>query len=110
MAITFAAAKAREVLGAVPDRMEMLCSGNIIKNVTGVTVPNSGGLCGVEIAAVLGIVDGDATRELEGLRKSHQITSRRRSGSSRTDFSIIRWQKRLKTCTLRLQFLPGMNP
>ena len=67
IAIAFAAAKAREVLGAVPDHMEMLCSGNIIKNVKGVTVPNSGGICGVEIAAVLGVVGGNATRELEVL-------------------------------------------
>jgi len=52
-----------------PDRMEMLCSGNIIKNVKGVTVPNSGGICGVEIAAVLGVVGGNASRDLEVLEE-----------------------------------------
>lgn len=69
IAIAFAAAKAREILGTFPERMEMLCSGNIIKNVKGVTVPNSGGLSGVEIAAVLGVVGGNACRDLEVLEE-----------------------------------------
>ena len=45
----------------------MSCSGNIIKNVMGVTVPNSGGMRGIDAAATLGIVGGDADRELEVL-------------------------------------------
>lgn len=67
IAIAYAAAKAREVLGEMPDSIEMCCSGNIIKNVKGVTVPNSGGLRGIDVAAVLGVVGGDAARELEVL-------------------------------------------
>lgn len=67
IAIAFGAAKARAVLGQFPDRVEMCCSGNIIKNVMGVTVPNSGGLRGIDVAATLGIVGGDADRELEVL-------------------------------------------
>ena len=43
----------------------MDCSGNIIKNVKGVTVPNSGGQKGIAVAAVLGITGGDASKELE---------------------------------------------
>ena len=69
IAIAFAAAKAREVLGIFPERMEMLCSGNVIKNVKSVTVPNSGGLSCVEIAAVLGVVGGNAARDLEVLEE-----------------------------------------
>lgn len=60
IAIAFAAAKARYVLGMMPEHCTISCSGNIIKNVMGVTVPNSGGLKGVDIAAVLGIVGGNA--------------------------------------------------
>lgn len=45
----------------------MRCSGNIIKNVKGVTVPNSDGQKGIDVAAILGIVGGDASRELEVL-------------------------------------------
>lgn len=67
IAIAYAAAKARQVLGEAPDCVEMRCSGNIIKNVKGVTVPNSGGLKGIDVAATLGVVGGDADRELEVL-------------------------------------------
>lgn len=67
IAIAYAAAKARAVLGYFPESIEMCCSGNIIKNVKGVTVPNSGGLKGIDVAATLGVVGGDADRELEVL-------------------------------------------
>ena len=67
IAIAYAAAKARAVLGMFPDTVEMCCSGNIIKNVKGVTVPNSGGLKGIDVAAVLGVVGGEAKKELEVL-------------------------------------------
>lgn len=67
IAIAYAAAKAREVLGIFPEHMSMRCSGNIIKNVQGVTVPNSNGMRGIEAAATLGAVGGDASRELEVL-------------------------------------------
>ncbi|QNM04504.1 L-cysteine desulfidase family protein [Qiania dongpingensis] len=67
IAIAYCAAKARQTLGCMPDMVSVACSGNIIKNVKGVTVPNSGGLKGVEAAAVLGIIGGDAEKELEVL-------------------------------------------
>ena len=67
IAIAYAAAKARQVLGCFPDSIELCCSGNIIKNVKGVTVPNSGGMRGIDVAATLGVVGGDADRELEVL-------------------------------------------
>ena len=69
IAIAYAAAKAREVLGEFPDKILMKCSGNIIKNVMGVTVPKSGGMKGIEAAAVLGVVGGKAERELEVLEE-----------------------------------------
>lgn len=67
IALAYAAAKAGEVLGKFPDHLTVLCSGNIIKNVKGVTVPNSGGMKGVEAAAVLGLTGGDAGQALEVL-------------------------------------------
>lgn len=67
IAVAFAAAKARSVLGTFPDKLELHCSGNVIKNVKGVTVPNSGGLIGLDVAAVLGTVCGCADRELQVL-------------------------------------------
>ena len=67
IALAYAAAKAKEVLGKMPDHITMRCSGNIVKNVKGVKVPNSGGMKGVEAAAVLGITGGDPSQALEVL-------------------------------------------
>lgn len=67
IAIAYAAAKAKETLGTMPKRIEVRCSGNIIKNVKGVIVPNAGGLRGIEVAATLGIVGGNPTKKLEVL-------------------------------------------
>ena len=65
IAVAYASAKAREVLGVAPERLKVCCSGNIIKNVKAVTVPNSGGQKGIEAAASLGAAGGDPSRELE---------------------------------------------
>ena len=64
IAIAYAAAKARQILGEMPETCTVHCSGNIVKNVMGVTVPNSGGLKGIDVAATLGIVGGDPEMEL----------------------------------------------
>lgn len=69
IAIAFAAAKARAVLGSFPETIRVEASGNIVKNVQGVTVPNSGGLKGIDVAATLGAVGGDAEIGLEALSK-----------------------------------------
>lgn len=67
IAVAFAAALARETLEREPEHIEVACSGNIIKNVKSVTVPNSGGMAGIEAAATLGAVGGDASSALEVL-------------------------------------------
>ena len=67
IAIAYAGAKIRDVVGEIPDSITVKCSGNIIKNVKGVTVPNSGGLKGIDIAAVLGLIGGDSNKNLEVL-------------------------------------------
>lgn len=64
IAIAYGAAKAREVLGQMPAHCLVRCSGNIIKNVKGVVVPMSQGMRGMDVAAALGIVGGDASQEL----------------------------------------------
>ncbi len=65
IALAYCAAKARETLGCMPDRCLVEASGNIIKNVKSVIVPNTDGLKGIEAAAAAGIAGGDASRELE---------------------------------------------
>ena len=65
IAIAYAAAKARDVLGVLPTEMTVEVSGNIIKNVKSVVVPHTGGLRGIVSAAAAGAVAGQADRELE---------------------------------------------
>lgn len=72
IAIALAAAKARQTLGMLPETCRVEVSGNIIKNVKAVTVPNTGGLKGIEAAAAAGVVAGRPELELEVLS---QVTS-----------------------------------
>lgn len=65
IAIAYAAAKAREVLGDMPEKIVVEVSGNIIKNVKSVIVPNTTHLKGIEAAAVAGIIAGKPEKKLE---------------------------------------------
>lgn len=67
IAIAYAAAVGRRVLGAIPEHVRACMSGNIVKNVKCVVVPNSGGCRGIETAVALGIAGGDDSKELEVL-------------------------------------------
>ncbi|MBY7024341.1 MULTISPECIES: L-serine ammonia-lyase, iron-sulfur-dependent, subunit alpha [Clostridium] len=69
IAIAYAGAKAREVLGEIPTKCEIEVSGNIIKNVKSVIVPNTNGLKGIEAALAAGITVGDEKAVLEVLAK-----------------------------------------
>ena len=68
IALAYAAAVARDVLGAMPDHVEVDVSGSIIKNVKSVIVPNTGHLKGIPAAVAAGIVAGDAKKELEVIK------------------------------------------
>lgn len=65
IALAYAAAKAREVLGEMPDKVVIEASGSIIKNVKSVIVPNTDHLKGIPAAATAGIIAGRAEKELE---------------------------------------------
>lgn len=65
IALAYAAAKAREVLGCMPDRVLIGASGSIIKNVKSVIVPNTDHLKGIPAAATAGIIAGIADKKLE---------------------------------------------
>ena len=67
IALAYCAAKAREALGRVPERLRVQASGNIIKNVKGVVVPGTNGRKGIEAAAVFGAVAGSVEKKLEVL-------------------------------------------
>ena len=65
IALAYCAATARSVLGTIPDRILVEASGNIIKNVKSVIVPNTGGRQGMAAAACIGVLVGDEKAELE---------------------------------------------
>jgi len=65
IALAYAAAKARETLGCIPDKVDISASGSIIKNVKSVIVPNTNHLKGIPAAATAGIIAGKAEKELE---------------------------------------------
>lgn len=65
IAVAFCAAKARDILGDKPETVHIQASGNIIKNVKSVIVPHTGGMRGLEAAAAVGVLYGDAGTELE---------------------------------------------
>ena len=67
IAVAYAASRARDLLGARPERVTVGVSGSIIKNVKSVVVPNTGHMRGIEAAACAGIVAGRTERVLEVL-------------------------------------------
>lgn len=93
IALAYAAAKACKVLGQFPEKMIVYCSGNVIKNVKAVTVPNSGGMRGVDAACVLGAVGGNADRELEVLEDITEEDIKKTGELLKTDFIECRLQK-----------------
>ena len=84
IAIALAAAKAREVLGAEPERILVGCSSNIIKNVKSVTIPGTHGLHGIEAAAVAGAFAGNAEA---GMQVLAGVTDERK------DFISDHWER-----------------
>jgi len=67
IALAYAAAKGRKYLSKVPQQIIAKCSGNMIKNVRCVKIPNSNGLMGIEAAVVLGTISGDSSKCMEVL-------------------------------------------
>lgn len=72
VAIAYAAAKCRETLGCIPDSCALYVSGNIIKNVKSVVVPNTGGLMGLRAAVAAGIVAGKSELMMDVIAETRQ--------------------------------------
>lgn len=64
IALAYTGAKARTILGDLPEKVVISVSGNILKNVKSVVIPNSGGMVGIEASVAMGIVAGDCEKEL----------------------------------------------
>lgn len=67
IAVAYASAVARSILGEMPEKIIVRCSGNILKNAKGVIVPNTKSMRGIDVSAVLGAVGGNAEKGLEVL-------------------------------------------
>lgn len=72
IAIAYGSAKAREILGELPLSVLIEASGNIIKNVKSVVVPNTRGLKGIEAATAAGVIAGDSSKILEVISQVSQ--------------------------------------
>jgi len=64
IALAYVGAKAREILDEPVEKVTIKVSGNIIKNVKSVVVPNSGGMVGIEVSVAMGIIAGDSKKDL----------------------------------------------
>ena len=90
IALAYAAARAREVLGEVPDKVLVEASGSIIKNVKSVIVPNTNHLKGIPAAAAAGIIGGKAERELEVISEgSEEEIQEMRAFLERTEMKVV---------------------
>lgn len=91
IAIAYAAAKARDVLGSMPEHIIVKCSGNIVKNVKGVIVPTTGDMRGIETSAVLGAVAGNPEGKLEVLE-----------GVTKEDVELTKEYLKKKICEVQI--------
>lgn len=96
IAIAYASAKARRVLGRLPEEIVVHCSGNIIKNVKAVIVPTTGNMKGIETSAILGAVGGNPDKKLEVL-----------TDVTEEDLALTR--KLLKQDICRVELLEGVS-
>lgn len=67
IAVALCVAKAREILGSVPEKIDVFLSKNIIKNAMGVGIPGTG-MIGLPIAIALGATIGKSEYKLEVLK------------------------------------------
>lgn len=109
IAIAYAAAKAREVLGCIPQKCEVHCSGNIIKNTQAVTVPKSGGLKGIAVAATLGIVGGDASRDLQVLESVEECHISTAKELLKKDFCTCKLKPGVSNLYILIKLTSGLD-
>ncbi|MBQ8933874.1 MAG: serine dehydratase subunit alpha family protein, partial [Lachnospiraceae bacterium] len=107
IAIAYAAAKARQALGCMPEHCTVHCSGNIVKNVKGVTVPNSGGMKGIAVAATLGIVGGNPELELAVLEGITDANREQTKELLKTDFCTCKLIENVATLYIIVELEGG---
>ena len=63
IALAYIGSKLTSILGGVPEKIDIALSGNLIKNVKSVKIPNSEGMVGIEAAVALGTILGDSKKD-----------------------------------------------
>lgn len=71
IAVALCVAKARELLGVIPEKIEVKLSANILKNAMGVGIPGTG-MIGLPIAVALGALIGKSEQQLEVLKNCNK--------------------------------------
>lgn len=107
IALAYAAAKARQVLGCEPEKIVAECSGNIVKNVKGVIVPNSGNLFGINAAAIVGALGGDADMALEVLHAVTPEVIQKTKELVETNFCEVKLLKTTHTLHIKMHCFKG---
>lgn len=92
-AVAYTANIAKTTLGCLPQHVVVRCSGNIIKNVKGVVIPNSGGLKGIEASCILGIMAPDNGRGLEVLNNLEENVIKKTRELVGTGYCETFWKK-----------------
>lgn len=73
IAISYLSSVLKDLLGGLPSKVDIFVSGNILKNVKSVVVPNTNGLRGIKAASAIGIVAGNKDLKLECLSKVNDL-------------------------------------
>lgn len=92
-AVAYAANLAKTALSDIPDKVIVTTSGNIVKNVKGVVIPNSGGLKGLKASCILGVVAPDSGGELDILEKLSEQEIIKANELLETDFCETRLEE-----------------
>ena len=96
IALAYAGARGRQLLGGLPEKVTARISGAIIKNVKSVIVPNTGGRHGITPAICIGIVAGDADKELQVISQvSEQHQSALQEFMAKTPVEILQAESEL---------------
>lgn len=109
IALAYASALARKALGELPERIIAVCSGNIIKNVKGVTVPNSGNQKGIKAAVILGALGGNPDKKLEVLTDIGQEDIQRSKELVLTEYCRVELAEGVENLYIRIEAEHGQD-